>query len=1083
VEALKLSWLGQPLVELKGRPVKLETRKAAALLAYLSLMPGENRREILATMFWPEGNQQKALANLRRTLASLNSSLPGWIDANREAIRLKQSAKLWVDVEAFQQSLSQREQHMHSENEVCGQYVSILEEAVELYRGDFLHGLNLSDSPGYDEWQFFQRDSLRQQYAEALECLSAGYACQGDWDRAIGCARRWVALDRLHEPARRALIALYARAGQRTSALQQYEELTRLLQEQVGQEPEQETRQLFDQLRRPAGANRVAEAPERRASLPLLKTKLYIPAAPTRRVKRVHLTDHLGEIERKALTIISAPAGFGKTTLLAEWLGQTQLPVAWLSLDNGDNDPYRFLSYFVEALESIYENIGFEARQIMQSGPLVPTHIILASLINALSLATEPCVLILDDYQFITEHTVHDTLTYLLDHLPSNLHLVIATRADPPLQLGRLRAHGQMLELRTRDLRFTAEEAAEFLNDTMQLELSAEDIQALEARTEGWVVGLQMAALSLKGHEHARDFIRDFSGSHRYVLDYLLEEVLKRQPAHIQTFLLETSILEKLTAALCDALMSEQWRQAGESGQAVLEYLERNNLFLIPLDDHKQWFRYHHLFAELLQSRLQQFSAEKAAALHLSASQWFDEQGLFHEAINHALLSRDYQRSAKLLDTSSQTRVVIDVFSIQKWIQQIPDEILREHPWLHISLAWIGLSLAKLEKIEEFLQQAEDYVRSDHTPSMPESEKEDILGHAAMIRAYLAFFRGEPLITIQQATTALQNVRPSNHFLRSRIMLQLGESYSVIGESQKGAEYLHEAIALSAKGADYSVATIAYFRLGNVLKVQGRLGEAEKIYRQNLVALKEMGGQDSPMLGKPEIGLGDVFRERGQAERARELLWIGHKHSKLQGQPYDLVYSYVYLARLAEAEGRLDQALELLSQAEPLFLGYTNPPAVRITFDCYRVRLWLRMGLLAQAECWVTENGLDPYMEVTYVTESTLTALARVLIAQGKRVEAQELLDRLAASTEAARRNGRLIEISILQALTFRETGNIHSALAFLLKGLKLAEPEGYRRIFLDEGEPILRLLKDLRRSKLDSPLREYMDRLLEACS
>ncbi len=1080
MEALKLYWLGQPVVELKGRPVKLETRKAVALLAYLSLAPGENRREILATMFWPDGSQQKALASLRRTLSSLNSSLPGWIDANRESIRLKRNAKLWVDVEAFQQLFSQRQEHTHSEHKVCKQCLSMLEQTVDLYRGDFFHGLNLSDSPGYDEWQFFQRDTLRQKFADALQSLSSAYACQGDWARAIACARRWVALDRLHEPASRMLMELYARSGQRTSALRQYEELKRLLNEQVGQEPEAETCQLYEQLRGREGTRETAQTASGASSLPLLKTKLYIPAKPASRVIRSRLVERMNDIPRKPLTLISAPAGFGKTTLLAEWIAQTSLPVAWLSVDQRDNDPYRFLSYLIAALESVQEGVGCEAQQLIQSTQMTPTHIILAAVLNELGKLVEPMVLVLDDVQFVTHSAVHESLAYLLAHLPTNLHLVISTRADPPLQLGRLRATDQLLELRTQDMRFTPAEATQFLNDVMRLELSADEIEALEGRTEGWVVGLQMAALSLKKTENASGFIKAFSGSQRYILDYLMEEVLRSQPAPIQSFLLETSILDKFSGSLCDALVTEESRQAGESGQTVLEYLERSNLFLIPLDDHKHWYRYHHLFVDLLRARLEQSSSERVSALHAKASQWFESQGYYNEAVEHALLSRDFHRSADLLDKSSQTRVLINAFMVQKWIEQIPEEIVREHPWIQISQAWLLLAMGKLERVPELLQQAEKAVQSGDHQSISVTEAEDIRGNIAMLRAYLAFFRGEPHLTIEQATLALQKVRPSNNFLRSRILLQLGESNSVIGELQTGIRFLYDAIASSTKEADYSVATVGYFRLGNILKIMGRLVEAEGLYHQNIRALKEMGGYDSPMLGKPEIGLGDLLRERGELEKARDLLATGHKHTERQGQPYDLVYSYIHLARLAEAEGKLDQTLDLLSQTEPLFLAYTIPPVVRLILEGYQVSLWLRVGNLRQAERWVTESQLDPRMEATYPAEVRLIAFARVLIAQEKFAEAQDLLRRLAAGAETGGRNGRLIEILILQALTFQETGQRSSALEVLLKSLKLAEPEGYLRIFLDEGGQLIELLKELRDSTLDSRLNGYVNRLLE---
>ncbi len=1078
MESLKLYWLGPPLVELRGRALRLETRKVVALLAYLSLTPGLGRRETLAAMFWPEANQKKALGNLRRTLASLKSDLPGWIEADRETITLKRNNRLWIDVEAFHQSLQDVRTHDHRGPGPCEACLDGLNEAVGYYRADLLDSLSVGDSLAFDEWQLFQRESLRREYAEALQSLCSGYAQRGDWETAILWARRWFALDRLHEPASRVLMDLYARSDQRSAALRHYEELSRLLQEQTGQEPEPETRELYVRLR---GGVEVKQQPAQFSPFPILKTKLYIPTAPASRVVRSSLIECLREVEKKAVTIISAPAGFGKTSLLAEWIGRTSLPVAWLSLDKGDNDPYRFLGYLIAALESVHEGIGTEAQQLMQSASPMPPPIILASLINKLSSVPGPCALVLDDYQFISEPAVHEIVTYLLDHLPSSLHVVIATRADPPIRLGRLRAYGAMLELRTQDLRFTPGEAVEFLNAVMRLGLSAEEIDILEARTEGWVVGLQMAALSLKGRENAGEFIRAFSGSHRYVLDYLVEEVLKRQPAHIQAFLLETSILEKLSGPLCDALMSEGGRGAGAGSQDILEYLEQSNLFVIPLDDHKEWYRYHHLFADLLRSRLQQSSLECVLALHAGASHWFESHGFLNEAIEHALLSKDFERSANLLDGSSKTRVLINIFAVERWIEQIPAEILRSHPWIHVSQSWVLLSMGKLDRIERLLKQAEDCLEGQDASRMSGADAEDIRGHTAMIRAYLAFFRGQPRVTIEHATLALRNIRESNHYLRSRITLQLGESYSVLGELQEGIRYLYKAIELSTRQNDFSVATVAYFRLGNVLKVMGRLGEAEKTARQNIQALKDMGGYDSPMLGKPETALGDVLRERGELQAARELLVAGHKHSQLQGQPYDLVYSFMHMARLLEAEGNKEQAAEFLAQAEPLFVAYSNPPAVRLTFDACQVALWLRLGRVEQALDWAARQHLDASLPVTYASEPQLIPVARLLLAQRRLDEARELLERLAAAAVQAGRNGRLMEVLILQALTLQARGDPASALGALSRALELAQPEGYMRLFLDEGQPLIELLEALAASASDLKLKDYVNRLLDA--
>ncbi|HLO33458.1 MAG TPA: BTAD domain-containing putative transcriptional regulator, partial [Anaerolineales bacterium] len=697
MDALKLFWLGTPRVEVKGCPIKLETRKGVALLAYLSFSPRESPRELLATMFWPEGNQQKALASLRRTLSSLNSSLPGWIEANRETITLKRKSKLWVDVASFHKSLAQVQEHRHSAKELCGTCLSVLDKAAETYRGDFLEGLNLTDCPSFDEWQFFQRDGLRQEFADVLQRLSCGYAQQSGWDQAILYTRRWLALDRLHEPACRALIDLYARSGQRTAALHQYEELARLLNEQMHQQPELATRRLYEQIRGHEKAQPVKVPSGASPAFPLLKTKLYIPAAPAARVVRSQLVDRMSEIEQKELTLISAPAGFGKTTLLAEWITQTSLPVAWLSLDNGDNDPYRFLSYLIATLDSIEEGLGLEAQQIMGSPQRVPPHIILASLINDLGKVAEPYVLVLDDYQFITEHVVHETVAYLLDHIPANMHFVIATRADPPLQLGRLRAHGQILELRTQELRFNPAEATEFLNTVMRLGLSAEDIHSLEERTEGWVVGLKMAALSIQGRSDVSEFIQAFSGSHRYVLDYLVEEVLKRQPPHIQMFLLQTSMLEKLSSPLCDMLLGTEWKELIQSsgntvltsGQSVLEYLEQSNLFIMPLDDDRQWYRYHHLFADLLSSQLKQKFSEFLPVLHTRAEHWYESAGMLPQAVHHALAAHDHGRAALLVEKLASALWEHGNYAmVFSWIETLPEELILNRPWLSLYRAW-----------------------------------------------------------------------------------------------------------------------------------------------------------------------------------------------------------------------------------------------------------------------------------------------------------------------------------------------------------------------------------------------------------
>ena len=1080
MESLKLYWLGLPLVEFKGRAVKLETRKAAALLAYLSLNQGGCSREAVATMFWQDGNQQKALANLRRTLSSLNSSLPGWIDADRVTIRLKHNDRLRVDVEVFNQLLSQLKQHDHPESEVCDECLSTLNKVVELYRGDFMEGLNLTDAPTFDDWQLFHRDGLRQEFADVLQRISFGYSGRSQWDQAITHARRWVAMDPLHEPAYRALMNLYARSGQRTVALRQYDELVRLLKEQAGQEPEEETRRLYNQIRGQAETKRVAESPERPTSFPLLKTKLYIPTAPVSRVERSHLITRLRGVEMKSLTIVSAPAGFGKTTLLAEWITQTSLPVAWLSLDNGDNDPYRFLSYLISSLENVHENIGVEARQIMQAPQLSLPHIILASLMNDLGKIAKSFALVFDDYQFITEHAVHETVAYLLDHLPSNMHLVISTRADPPLQLGRLRAHGQMLELRTQDLRFTPEEAIEFLNKVMRLELSVRDIETLEARTEGWVVGLKMAALSLKGNENASKFIQAFSGSHRYVLDYLVEEVLKRQPTHIQTFLLETSILEKLSCHLCDALMSEEWKQSGVNSQAILEYLERGNLFLISLDDERIWYRYHHLFADLLRARLQiSLGTQGVAHLHIRAADWHGQYGSSPEAIHHASMASDEQRVERFIEKNYLELVSSGEQSwLRSWTGTLSKELVLRRPWLCIYEAYSHAWFGELDQADAFLDAAEKRIQSgDRDP-----DADAMMGHIVYIKSRITAMRGNLLQAIELNLAARKFLSVSNLALQLDLGITLGYLYFLNGDYSHATQFLNETIRLGRSVGAILNTVAGYCILARLRANQGQLIHSYELYCQAEQWIQETGEQHLGASSLIEIGYADLLYERNDLEAALIHAKKGFALLPLWGKADDLVLAYSTMTRIELAQKKRLDAIEAMEKAQEIIQTTGVFPEAPRAMEFVQVKLWLAQGDMQSASRWVAslQARIDSENPFGFEHELTHIAQARVLIAQNKSNEAIGMLSHLEESAQVAGRKGRHIEILILKALALQATGDTKQADIALTKSLTLAEPEGYMRIFMDEGAPMIQLLARLKTSKLTPQLRAYVNRLLE---
>jgi len=1068
-------------VELTGQIVKLETRKAAALLCYLSLSPGECQRELLATMLWPEGSQQKALANLRRTLSSLNASLPGWIEANRDTLALKRNGKLWVDVEVFQQFLIDLHNHTHPEKEPCDGCLHILEKTIEMVRGEFLEGLNLTDAPDFDEWQFFQRDGLRQRFSDVLERLSTARAARGQWEQAITCARRWVALDRLHEPAHRVLIDLYARSGQRTAALRQYEEITRLLMEELGQEPEEETRQLYEQVQGRVEAKQAVEVPEGSTSFPLLKTKLHIPVAPVSRVVRPHLLDLLNEVKRKALTIISAPAGFGKTTLLAEWIAQTSLPLAWLSLDNGDNDPYRFLSYLIASLESIQEGIGSEARQIMQAPQLVSPHIILASLINDLSKVARPYVQVLDDYQFITEHAVHEMLAYLLDHIPYNMHLIISTRADPPLQLGRLRAHELMLEIRITDLRFNVKETTEFLNAVMQLGLSVEDIGILETRTEGWVVGLKMAALSLRGHENASEFIRAFSGSHRYVLDYLVEEVLKRQAARIHTFLLYTSILEKLNGSLCDALMSQEWKQSGENSQVILEYLERSNLFLISLDDERIWFRYHHLFTDLLRARLQSsLGARGIAQLHIQAADWHGQNGSTPEAIHHASMASDDERVERFIEQNYMELVSRGEQAwLRSWTGQLSKKLVYRRPWLCIYEAYSHAWFGELDQADTFLDAAEKCIQSEIR--VPDADA--MMGHVNYIKSRVTAMRGDLVRAIELNLEAREFLPVSNLALQLDLGITLGYLYFLNGDDSHASQYLNETIRLGRSVGAILNTVAGYCILARLCTNQGQLHQSYELYHQAAQWIQETGEQHLGASSLIEIGIADVLCEYNKLETALTHAKRGVTLLPLWGKADDLVLAYITMARIELARTNRHGAIESLEKAQEITRTTGVFPEVTRAVELAQVKLWLAQGDLQAANCWAEsqQERLKSGNPFRFENELAHIAQARVFIAQNQAAEAIGLLSHLEEIARSAGRMGRVIEILLLKALALQKIGDSEHALLALTECLTLAEPEGYMRVFLDEGEAMLNLLTLLGTSELTPQLKDYVNRLMEA--
>lgn len=822
--------------------------------------------------------------------------------------------------------------------------------------------------------------------------------------------------------------------------------------------------------------------------MPILATKLYIPSLRAKIVLRPRLIGRLNDGLAKGggLTLVSASAGFGKTTLVSEWVAECGSPIAWLSLDEGDNDPTRFLTYLIAALQKVMANIGEGLLAALQSSQPPPAESILATLLNEITAIPEGLIFVLDDYHVIDSKAVDNALNFLVEHLPPQMHLVIATREDPPLPLARLRVCGQLTELRAADLRFTPSEAAEFLNQMMGLNLSTEDVAALESRTEGWIAGLQLAALSMQGRasQDAVSFIKSLTGSHRFVLDYLVEEVLERQPEYVRNFLLHTAILDRLSSPLCDAVTGQ------EDGKGMLEALERGNLFVIPLDDQRQWYRYHHLFAEVLRAHLQEAQPDRVSALHLRASGWYEQNGLRSDAIRHALAAEDFERAAGLIelarpamDLSYQSSTWLD------WVKALPDALIRTRPVLSVGYAWALLDGGELEASESRLQDAERWLNTstdEQSKRMVVVDKEQFRSLPAMIataRAYRSLALGDVPGTVKYARQALELTPEDDQARRNEATSLLGLAQYTSGDLQAAECSMSDFHSNLRKTGDIQVLVGITFLLADVRVTLGRLREAESIYQQSL---RLATGQGEPMpLGTVDLyrGLGELYVERGNLEAAAQHLLTNRKlgmQNTLTDWQYRLCVSQ---ARLKEAQGDPDGALALLDEAERVHIRSPLPDVRPVA--ALKARVWLKQGRLTEALGWAREQRLSADDEICYAREFEHVTLARVLIARHKNNplagsihEAIDLLERLLQAAEAGGRLGSVIEILLLQALAFQAQDILPHALETLERALTLAEPEGYVRIFVDEGDA-MRLLIEKQSCNRGHLLNSYAERLL----
>ena len=836
----------------------------------------------------------------------------------------------------------------------------------------------------------------------------------------------------------------------------------------------------------------------------ILATKLYIPSKRPKLVQRPHLIKRLnkGLTAGHVLTLLSAPAGFGKTTLVSEWAdnlrfdtlleSQTVNPkskikhqVAWLSLDEGDNDPARFLTYLIAALQSIEADLGegmLDALQTPQPPPIEP---VLTSLLNQITALPDDFLLVLDDYHILDSKQVGQAVTFLLEHRPPQLHLVMLTREDPDLPLARFRARGQLNELRAADLRFTHEEAAEFLNRVMGMKLSAQDIAALEIRTEGWIAGLQLAALSMQGHEDVRSFIQSFTGSHHFVMDYLVEEVLHRQPESIQDFLLQTSILDRMCGPLCDAVVgtsvggsagalsnldqgitSPTFQNSGE----ILEYLERANLFIIPLDNERRWYRYHHLFADLLRQRLHQRfisstgnEEDRLRELHIRASQWFEDNGLQLEAFRQAAAAMDIGRAERLIDgTKIPLHFSGGVVPILEWLESLPAPVKNARPslwWRHAAMLLIN---GQTIGVEEDLQAAEAALAAGLQGAEPDAETRNLIGQIATAKATLALTRYDVEGMLTQSARALEYLYPDGLFNRASANWTLGFAYTLLGERTAARQAFNESISLSQAAGAVFTAILALIGLGQIQEMDLELHQATETYRH---VLKLAGDRPQQIIGEAHLGLARILYEWNDLDAAEQQT----QQSLVLARQYEsiidrFVIGEVFLARLKLARGDIAATSEILAKVDQSVRQHQfmhRMPEVAAA----QVLLLLRQGDLRTAHHLAQMYNLP-------------LSQARIHMAQGNASATLEVLGAFRQLVEAKAWKDEQLKVTVLQAAAQHAQGETDKALQALVEALGMAEPGGFIRIFIDEGKRMAELLTE---AAVRGIMPAYVDQLLAA--
>jgi LuxR family transcriptional regulator, maltose regulon positive regulatory protein len=807
----------------------------------------------------------------------------------------------------------------------------------------------------------------------------------------------------------------------------------------------------------------------------LLQTKFYVPHIRSNQVSRPRLFDLLNSGLDKKLILVSAPAGYGKTTLVSTWLKETAIASAWLSLDTEDNDPVRFLRYLLTAFQPIAPGMGGNSFDMLQ--PAQQENVI-NNLTNELASITNPFVLVLDDFHLINSEAIMNIVVYLLEHMPHQILLVLITRIDPPLPLSRLRVRNQLVDIRADQLRFTRDEMAAFLNNMMGLRLSTDDIFALESRTEGWIAGLQLAALSMQSSNDIHAFVSAFTGSHHYVMDYLVEEVLRLQPKKVGDFLMRTSILDHICGPLCESVVDDVIGSDPDGpldGQAMLESLERMNLFVIPLDDERRWYRYHHLFADVLRKHLEQRYPHVLSDLHLRASRWFEQNGLIAEAINHSLAGGDQDRAIRLIAQNGPLLLIGgELNALSNWIKTIESHS-RTHPMILIIKAWLFILTGQHELSEGMLQTAEKLIPS----SEQNNEISWMQGAITTGRSYRSFMIGDMNLTAnyaRQAVECLTDTDPISRSIRGIAISLLGEASLMNGELEEARQACEEAKRINQAAGDTHVVIIINSALGRIFIEQGLLHKAAEIFEETLQIATRPDGKMLVSAGETYVEFSQVSYEWNELENTTEKVNRCLSICRQWGQETFEATGFVMMARLEWIRGNTKATVNNMNIAEKMTKEhkFAFKYALRVKYGL--VCLWLAQGNLEQASRIVDENNITANDDIPYLREMEYLSLLRLLIAREDYETSLVLSKRLLQKAEAGKRMGRVIEVLILQALIFQGSKDPEQAMVVLKRALALARPERYIRSFADEGEPMFRLLHQAKSRQIET---EYVTALL----